>query len=70
MAFFPVFLAVLALEAFFEAAFLRAAFFLPAFLAGAFFFETVFLALVLAIIHPFSTKRSGNMVSNRLSVKG
>jgi len=46
------------------------AFFLAAFLAGAFFFETVFLELFLAIIHPFSTKRSGNMVSNRLSVKG
>ena len=47
-----------------------AEFVLAIFLGVTFFFETVFLALFLAIIHLFTTKRSGNMVSNWLFVKG
>jgi hypothetical protein len=41
-----------------------------AFVEAGFLLETVFFTLFFAIIHPFITKRSGNMVLKWRSVKG
>jgi hypothetical protein len=55
--------------AFFGAAFFTV-FLDAAFVETDFLLETVFFTLFFAIIHPFITKRSGNMVLKWRSVKG